>query len=161
MKRCERCRGADLRDVEETVVVRVPAAAGGLEILVSGVSAAKCAACGVSYLSGPDLERADLVAAAEAMRRGVREGPALRFARKALGLRATELADLLDVSAETVSRWENGHRLAERSVWNTLAGLVGDALEGSTATCDRLRAFAGSQTPRRPIRLRLGPSRAE
>ncbi|HEX7670146.1 MAG TPA: helix-turn-helix domain-containing protein [Polyangiaceae bacterium] len=34
------------------------------------------------------------------------EGPELKFARKAMGLRQTDLATHLGVTAETVSRWE-------------------------------------------------------
>lgn len=36
------------------------------------------------------------------------EGDELRFARKAMGLRQPDLAALLDVATETVSRWETG-----------------------------------------------------
>jgi DNA-binding transcriptional regulator YiaG len=36
------------------------------------------------------------------------EGGELRFARKAIGLKQPELAALLDVATETVSRWETG-----------------------------------------------------
>lgn len=36
------------------------------------------------------------------------EGGELRFARKAMGLTQPELAALLDVATETVSRWETG-----------------------------------------------------
>src|SRR5690242_8025638 len=35
-------------------------------------------------------------------------GDELRFARKAMGLRQPDLAGLLDVATETVSRWETG-----------------------------------------------------
>lgn len=35
-------------------------------------------------------------------------GDELRFARKAMGLRQPDLASLLDVATETVSRWETG-----------------------------------------------------
>jgi len=35
-------------------------------------------------------------------------GEELRFARKAMGLRQPDLAALLDVATETVSRWETG-----------------------------------------------------
>jgi len=71
------------------------------------------------------------------------------------GLRASELGDLLDVSPETVSRWENSHRAAERSVWNTLADLVSDKLRGTRTTLDRLTAHK-PHIPKRPVRLRLG-----
>jgi len=155
MKRCAACRSDDVRETEETVDVRVPTASGVFVVRVSGIPAAKCGACGESFLSGPDLGRAELLASAEAIARGVRDGPTLKFVRKALGLRAAELGDLLDVSAETVSRWENGHRVAERSVWNTLADLVLDRISGATTTVDRLRSLAEPRLPKRAVRVKL------
>jgi transcriptional regulator with XRE-family HTH domain len=89
------------------------------------------------------------------MARGLRDGSTFKFIRKALGLRASELGDLLDVSPETISRWENSHRAAERSVWNTLADLVSDKLRGKRTTLDRLTT-PRSRIPKQPVRLRLG-----
>ncbi len=100
--------------------------------------------------------RPELLAGAEAIGRGHRDGATLRFVRKALGLRAAELGGLLEVSAETVSRWENGHRAATPSVWNTLADLVADRLTGATTTLDRLGTRGGSRLPKQPVRLKLG-----
>jgi len=142
--------------MKETLDVRIPSASGAFLVRVSGISTVKCGGCGESFLNGPDLGRAELLAAVEAIARGLREGPTLKFVRKALGLRAAELGQLLDVSAETVSRWENGHRAAERSVWNTLADLVTDKLAGTTTTLDRLRALAEPRLPKQPVRLKLG-----
>jgi DNA-binding XRE family transcriptional regulator len=138
------------------VEVRVPTASGPFVVRVSGIPAVKCDGCGESFLNGPDLGRAELLASGEAIARGVRDGPTLKFVRKALGLRAAELGELLDVSAETLSRWENGHRVAERSVWNTLADLIADKLAGVTTTVDRLRALAEPRLPKQPVRLKLG-----
>jgi DNA-binding XRE family transcriptional regulator len=87
--------------------------------------------------------------------RGLRDGGTFKFIRKALGLLASELGDLLDVSPETISRWENSHRPAERSVWNTLADLVDDKLHGKNTTLDRLTAPKAG-VPKQPVRLRLG-----
>ncbi len=156
MKRCIQCQGTDLQDVAEMVPVRVPMAGGELEVRVSGVSAARCSTCGESYLKGPDLERADLLASAEAMRRGLRDGPTLEFIRRALGLRAAKLAELLGVPTAVVSQWEDGHRAVERSVWNALADLVSDELAGATTTLDRLRALTEPRVPTDPVRVDLG-----
>jgi DNA-binding transcriptional regulator YiaG len=41
-------------------------------------------------------------------------GDELRFARKAMGLRQPDLAALLDVATETVSRWETGAETIRR-----------------------------------------------
>jgi DNA-binding XRE family transcriptional regulator len=155
MKRCAVCRGKDLRETVEAVDVTVPTDSGPFRVRVSGVSSVRCESCGKSFLSGPDLGRAELLAGAEAVARGLRDGATFKFVRKALGLRAVELGELLDVSAETVSRWENGHRAAERSVWNTLADLVADKLGGRTVTLARLKALAKPRIPKEPVRLKL------
>ncbi len=155
MKRCAACGSDDLRETTEAVDVVVPTSSGPFRVRVSGVNAVRCARCRESFLSGPDLGRAELLAGAEAIARGLRDGATFKFVRKALGLRAVELGELLDVSAETVSRWENGHRAAERSVWNTLADLVADKLGGKTGTLDRLKAPSRPRVPTQPIRLRL------
>ena len=155
MKRCAACHSSDLRETRESVDVVVPTASGPFRVLVSGVANVKCGNCGESFLHGPDLGRAELLAGAEALARGLRDSQTLKFVRKALGLRAVELGELLDVSAETVSRWENGHREAERSVWNALADLVADKLAGTTTTLERLRAHGSPRVPKRPVRLRL------
>jgi DNA-binding XRE family transcriptional regulator len=155
MKRCAVCHSSDLRETRESVDVVVPTAFGPFRVLVSGVANLKCGNCGESFLHGPDLGRAELLAGAEALVRGLRDSQTLKFVRKALGLRAAELGELLDVSAETVSRWENGHREAERSVWNALADLVADKLAGTTTTLERLRAHGSPRVPKRPVRLRL------
>ncbi len=154
MKRCASCRSDNLRETKEAVEVRVPSTPEPLVVLVTGVSAIKCGSCGESFLSGPDLGRAELLAGAEAMTRGLRDGGTFKFIRKALGLRAADLGNLLDVSPETISRWENSHRAAERSVWNTLADLVSDKLHGKKTTLDRLTA-PEPRIPKQPVRLKL------
>jgi DNA-binding XRE family transcriptional regulator len=155
MKRCVSCKSSDVREIRESAEVRVPASPEQLVVRVSGVSAIKCGACGESVLNGADLGRAELLAGAEAMARGLRDGGTFKFIRKALGMRASELGTLLDVSPETISRWENGHRAAERSVWNTLADLVADQLEGTHTTLTRL-TVPRARVPKQAIRLRLG-----
>ncbi len=154
MKRCAACGSGDLRETTEEVEVRVAASPVPLTVKVTGVSGVACRACRESFLAGADLGRAELLAGAEAMARGLRDGGTFKFIRKALGLRAADLAKLLDVSAETISRWENSHRAAERSVWNTLADLVSDRLQGTKTTLDRLTA-PKARIPRQPVRLAL------
>ena len=159
MKRCLSCQSSDLRETREAVELRVPAPEP-LVVRVAGVSAIRCGACGESVLDGADLGRAQLLAGAEAMARGLRDGGTFKFIRKALGMRASELGSLLDVSPETISRWENGHRAAERAVWNTLADLVTDKLQGSDTTLTRLKAQK-ARIPKKAIRLSLGMAGAK
>jgi YgiT-type zinc finger domain-containing protein len=156
MKTCAICKSTLLRPIEESVAIHVPGDKGGVRVTVDGVRATRCEACGEVYTDGPDLGRAEVLAAFEAVRAGLRDGPTLNWARRALGLRASDLADLLDVAPETVSRWENGHRRADRSVWNTMADLLANAAEGKTATVDLLRQEA--RVPRAPLHVVLGPA---
>ena len=57
-------------------------------------------------------------------------GAELKFARKALGLRQTELAGLLGVSEFTVSHWEGDHQPIQRTTKLAIAALVEQALQG-------------------------------
>lgn len=160
MKWCVSCRSSDLRETKGAVEVRVPSSPEPLVVRVTGVSAVKCGACGELVFSGADLVRSELLAGAEAMARGLRDGGTFKFIRKALGMRAAELGSLLDVSPETISRWENGHRAAERSVWNTLADLVTDRLQGTETTLTRL-TVPKPRIPKQVVRLSLGTAGAK
>jgi DNA-binding transcriptional regulator YiaG len=64
---------------------------------------------GTFAMSSADFGRLGLQAAVAVFQQaeGI-NGDELRFARKAMGLRQPELAALLDVATETVSRWETG-----------------------------------------------------
>lgn len=51
-------------------------------------------------------------------------GEELRFARKVLGLRQTELAEQLGVAVETVSRWETGADAFKRPIQLAVCDLL-------------------------------------
>ena len=51
-------------------------------------------------------------------------GEELRFARKVLGLRQTELAEHLGVAVETVSRWETGADAFKRPIQLAVCDLL-------------------------------------
>lgn len=155
MKRCPICKSTDLRQVEEKHTATVALRGGPISVVVAGIPGVKCGACGEAFFQGADLERADLLAAAEVADRGLREGAAVRFMRKALGLRGEDLAGLLDVTEGTVSRWENDHAPADRAAWATLAAMVSEKLAGQSTTLDRLRTSREPREAHGPVRLRL------
>jgi DNA-binding transcriptional regulator YiaG len=55
-----------------------------------------------------------LAVAAELARRGELPAEAFRFVRRILGMKAAELAEILNVTAQTISRRENGKQAIER-----------------------------------------------
>ncbi|MDX2088302.1 MAG: helix-turn-helix domain-containing protein [Kofleriaceae bacterium] len=74
--------------------------------------------------------------------------------RKALGMRAVDLAQLLDVTAETVSRWETGKIDVETRAFALLGTLVIERLEGRDDAVQRLRAIEKASTAE-PVVLEL------
>ena len=150
MKRCTECRGQlQQGTAEQRIEVAGVAFVAELPALV-------CKSCGEFFVNGPDLERFDLAVASWLSSHGHRSPDAFRFTRKALGLRATDLAELVQVTPETISHWENGHRAIDVGVLALLGELVCDRIEGRDGTLNRLRALRGPvKAPRSAIRIAL------
>jgi DNA-binding transcriptional regulator YiaG len=108
---------------------------------VAVLPAKKCTVCEKIHFDAATMRGFELRVAGLLADAGARNGPAFRFMRRAIGMRATELAQLLDVSAETISRWETEKRGVDRGALALLCGLVRDAIAGRTATMDQLRAL--------------------
>lgn len=100
-----------------------------------------CAQCGKARGIGmPDPEGLEAaVALARAMSPHRLDGPAIRFMRRALSLKARDLAGCLMVREETLSRWENDHEpigaqhdkllrlFVGTMLWELAPGIVFDA----------------------------------
>jgi DNA-binding transcriptional regulator YiaG len=71
-----------------------------------------------------DAADAELAIATALALEGPVHGEAFKFMRKAMGMPATELGELLGVAAETISRWETGAREVDRGAWLALGSLV-------------------------------------
>ena len=154
MKRCTRCDGvlvARKVDVSRDVADHV---------FVASLPARLCRSCGETSYEAAVLQRFDLHVANRLAEAGVGGGAAFRFMRKALGLRAVDLAELLDVSAETLSRWETEKRALDRGALAVLAACVRDALAGRTSTIDTLRALRTPRTLEKRVQLDLTGDRA-
>jgi YgiT-type zinc finger domain-containing protein len=152
---CGICKGTDLHQMEEKHTITVQLRGGPVALVVSGVPAMKCGKCGEGFFELADLSRADLLAAAELANRGIQEGAAFRFMRKAAGLRGADVAALLNVREATISRWENDHDPVDLAAWAALAAIVSEKLAGQTTTIDRLRASRAPREATGPVRLRL------
>jgi DNA-binding XRE family transcriptional regulator len=130
---------------------------GKVRAVVERVPAMVCRSCGEAIVAGADLGRAELIASRKVIDAGVRSGALLSSTRRSLGLFATELAVLLGVTAETISRWENDKVAPEPAIWNVIADLVDDRLAGRTRTQDRLQAAVLSRPGRDPVMVRFEP----
>jgi putative zinc finger/helix-turn-helix YgiT family protein len=135
MKRCVECGSHALTQGEVTESRTVAD-----RTFTAQLPATICADCKASYVSGPVLERFDLAVTRALADVGEHSGEAVRFMRASLGMTAVELGRLLDVTTETISRWENGKHAVTPVVIGTLAALADDRLTGRTTTLMRLRA---------------------
>ncbi len=157
-RRCMSC-GGEMRG-DATGVVSVPLERCGVTVAVA-VPGRACASCGEVQVEDRVAARAQLAAGCALADAGVRNGEAFRHMRKALGLRAADLARLLDVTPETISHWETDRAAPARAAFVALAAMVEESLDGRTTSRDRLavlaegRAWPGSLQ----LDLRARPSR--
>ncbi len=100
-----------------------------------------------------DLRRLEQAAARYVIDHGIKAPETIRALRAAAGLTGSQLAELLGVDKSHVSRWENGKADPGVALWNTVADLAMDVMEGSTRTIDRLRATQTEQPTGMEIRL--------
>lgn len=120
-----------------------------------GTVPAQVCPCGEALISHQALGHFEAAVARALVTAGAADGDTLKWLRKTAGLRAADLADLLGVTAKTVSRWETGETPIDRATLLTLGRLADDAGEGRSATADALRAMARPPT-KAPRTVSLG-----
>jgi DNA-binding transcriptional regulator YiaG len=119
------------------------------------VPARKCASCGELLISGPGMGAFERAVTLELARGGGVGPEAFRWLRKAAGLKAVRLAELLDITPMQVSRWENGRKPLERRAVALVSALALEQVEGTAATRTVLEALAAGKKPPRNVRLNL------
>lgn len=147
MKRCIKCKGRLVRGTKEESHRLAE------RRFVTEVPSMSCTGCGEVYVDSASLERVELAVAAHVAKQGPATGETFRFMRKALSLRGSELGALLDVTAETISRWENGQRNVHRTAWVALGSMVLEKMQGSTSTMDRLQMLTHDELAPNVVRL--------
>jgi transcriptional regulator with XRE-family HTH domain len=110
-------------------------------------------------MRGEALEHADLEIACVLAQSGPASGETFRFIRKALGLRSASAAALLDVTAETVSRWEHGQRPVDKCAWIALGSLVLEKFDRTPQTMTRLLMLQEPARAARLVRIDLDSAR--
>lgn len=151
MERCAVCRSEQLR--RRTTLLR-----NSVNGTVFGtrLKALVCEECGEAHVEKSLRQRFDLRVAAELARMGRPTGDAFRFMRHALGLRSTELAELLCIERSTLSRWEKGSMRVDRGAFVIVGGLVTERLSGHADTLARLRALrTPARAPRGVIHIKV------
>ena len=109
-------------------------------------------------ISGPGLVAFEH-AISQALARSGESGPeGFRWLRKAAGLKALQLAGLLDVTPMQVSRWENGRKPLERRAVALVSALALEQVEGKSATRSVLEALAAGKRLPKSVRIELPAS---
>lgn len=155
LRRCVQCGSEDLRirNVEDKIELEVARKQTAVFVR-QDMPAVVCETCGEAYFGSADVGDFELQVAMEAGARGFIHGPVLRFMRTAISFSAKDLANLLDVTAETVSRWENGHTAIPRTVFIVVTALVEDHAAKRTVTRERLEAARRDQDVPTQINIR-------
>ena len=115
--------------------------------------ARRCSKCGEVYRAVDLLGLHELAIAAELARRGIRKGEAVRYMRRAIGLRASDFAELLDVTADTVGRWERDVRPIDPATFAVLGSLVHDHREGRRTMLAQLHAVRSPAARQKLVRV--------
>lgn len=135
MMKCTTCKGA----IRPAVVELKVKAAG--HTFVADVAAGKCASCGEVFYPSALLDMVDLIIAATLVRSGERSGEVMRFVRKAIGMPAKELAELMGMSPEHVSRLETGKSPVSGNIMVLLGSMAIDMVNGKSSTREALEAM--------------------
>jgi DNA-binding transcriptional regulator YiaG len=107
----------------------------GIDVFAHGQ---RCESCKETLIGIEEMERLEHEAAAALVKRGIRSGTEFKLVRKLAHFKATEIAELLDVRPETVSRWER----EETEIPRVAAFTLGELYEHPKKTREKLEAFA-------------------
>lgn len=155
LNRCVECKHEGLQDAKETHTREVAGHTFQAEVAVLA-----CPSCGMTYCHASAVGEFDLQIAAWLARHGVSSSEAFQFMRRVLGLKGAELAALLDIEQETLSRWGKGHRPPDKKAVSILGSMLLDRMEGHDRTLQRLQALQNPPTSETHVSLTLAPTAA-
>jgi len=148
LTKCVKCDSESLREIRTTDRQTV----AGVDFAVE-VDVLECAKCGEVYVDDQALEKVELAIGAELGKLGRLTGEAFKFMRKSIGLRGIDLAELLDVTGETVSRWERDVVPIDHAAFAVLGTLVSEKRQGRTQMRDLLEATRAAKVPSKPVKV--------
>jgi len=150
MKRCASCGATGLHR-KEILLTRTIAG----HAFRARVPEYACRSCGERFTTSEDLGAFDDAVALAVADAGLTTPDAVRYLRKALGMTGQELADLLGVRKETVSRWENGKREIDRATFALLRQLIGERRAKEKPISDFLRRLHHPRALGRTVTVKL------
>ena len=128
--RCPNCRKQNTMSSWEGSLTRM-----GVQILARGE---KCSSCGEMLFDDSEVERQEKLLAAGLVERGIRKGAEFKLVRKVAGFKAVEIAAMLDVRPETLSRWESG----DQEIPRLAAFALGELFQHPRLVREKLELFA-------------------
>jgi putative zinc finger/helix-turn-helix YgiT family protein len=128
--RCPNCGKTGTIRTWEGRIVRY-----GVEIVAHGQ---RCRDCDETLFEAAEMKRQERAIAKEIATRRVRTGSEFKLLRKVAGLCAVDVAGMLDITPETVSRWERGTVEIPRAA----AYVLGDLFEHPKLARERLAAWS-------------------
>ncbi len=150
MRKCVTCGKGEMRPGTAVASLKI----GGHRFSAE-VSALLCTECDEAYFEGATLGRLETQAALELARSGEVTPESFRAQRKTLGLQAKELAGLLSLTPEQVSKYENGKAPVDRRAAALVAAMVLEQAEGRRDTLDRLESLRKPRKLRAHVRLKV------
>ena len=148
MKRCPECGFGAVRSVQADEKLQV-----GTRIFTRSLPGKRCEKCGATYTAARDLAVLEMAAASEIIESGEVSPESFRFLRKVLGMRAQDLAPLLQIAPENLSKWENGHARVPPTAWVLLAEMVVAKRDGRGMTEKLLKRAASPKPLPQAVRL--------
>ncbi|MSP61685.1 MAG: helix-turn-helix domain-containing protein [Myxococcales bacterium] len=119
-----RCPNCNSKNLATRPIATSRSVAGHL--FTAAVPGQTCCDCGEKVYAAADLARFDLATALALADAGETSGEAVRSMRKAAGVSAKKLAELLDVRPESVSRWENDRGKVDRATLAVLRQIIAE-----------------------------------
>lgn len=141
---CVGCKGKSFKNVKKRLERQVDS-----RTFFVNVPAWQCKACDEVYHDGVWGSKFELAVAGQLANFGTVSADAFRYMRRALGMQSGELATLLGVARETISRWEADKCKIDRAVILTLGSLVLDKIQGRDTTLKRLRLSSKKRSVKR------------
>ncbi len=99
-------------------------------VYLAGIQYEECSLCqSVAGVFPALLKLSDTLTRAVIQKPSRLTGSEIRYLRKSMGKKAVDFAQLVGVSSEQVSRWENGHNAPEPSAEKLMRLLVANQME--------------------------------